>query len=201
MSWPGSKVFDTDDISVKEFFEKGDFEKSRQQKSMRDFPVCKDLNLGTKWFYLHWWNFSGLFLNSGFWGWLSVESQPQNPVLGRFLWLLWFNFSLSKDNWPFKLEIVNIYRQTASFKIWFSKVQDFENFELSPMYLILMELLYYRSTLHTYDESSGGLNEKIPFFRADITLAIPNVVCIIYWTLLIVAHTLAWVTEVCKFLS
>ena len=31
-----------------------------------------------------------------------------------------------------KLEIVDIYRQTASFKIWFSKVQDFWSFELSP---------------------------------------------------------------------
>ena len=24
--------------------------------------------------------FSGLILNSGFWGWLSIESQPQNPA-------------------------------------------------------------------------------------------------------------------------
>ena len=29
------------------------------------------------------WKFSGLFLNSGFWGWLSIESQPQNTELGR----------------------------------------------------------------------------------------------------------------------
>ena len=27
---------------------------------------------------------SGLYLNSGFWGWLSKESQPQNPELSRF---------------------------------------------------------------------------------------------------------------------
>ena len=27
--------------------------------------------------------FSGLFLNSGFWGWLSLESQPQNAELGK----------------------------------------------------------------------------------------------------------------------
>ena len=33
---------------------------------------------------MHVWRFSGLFLNSGFWGWLSIESQPQNPELGRF---------------------------------------------------------------------------------------------------------------------
>ena len=61
------------------------------------------------------------------------QSQPQNPELGRFLWRLWFNFSLSKDNWPFKFEIVDICWHTACFKIWFSKVQDFGNFELSPM--------------------------------------------------------------------
>ena len=32
---------------------------------------------------LHGWKFSGLFLNSGFWGWLSIESQPQNTELSR----------------------------------------------------------------------------------------------------------------------
>ena len=32
---------------------------------------------------MHGWKFSGLFLNSGFWGWLSSESQPQNTELGR----------------------------------------------------------------------------------------------------------------------
>ena len=33
----------------------------------------------------HWhgWKFSGLFLNSGFWVWLSIESQPQNAELRR----------------------------------------------------------------------------------------------------------------------
>ena len=43
-----------------------------------------------------------------------------------------------KDNWPFTLEIANttvLYGHTASYKIWISKVQDFENFELSPMIL------------------------------------------------------------------
>ena len=33
--------------------------------------------------FSHGWKFSGLFLNSGFWGWLSVESQPQNAESGR----------------------------------------------------------------------------------------------------------------------
>ena len=33
--------------------------------------------------FYHGWKFSGLFLNSGFWGWLSTESQPQNADLRR----------------------------------------------------------------------------------------------------------------------
>ena len=33
--------------------------------------------------YAHLWKFSGLFLNSGFLGWLSIGSQPQNAELGR----------------------------------------------------------------------------------------------------------------------
>ena len=32
---------------------------------------------------IHRWKFSGLFPNSGFWGWISIESQPQNAELGR----------------------------------------------------------------------------------------------------------------------
>ena len=32
---------------------------------------------------LHGWKFSGFILNSGFWGWLSIESQPQHAELGR----------------------------------------------------------------------------------------------------------------------
>ena len=31
----------------------------------------------------HGWKFSGFILNSGFWGWLSIESQPQNAELDR----------------------------------------------------------------------------------------------------------------------
>ena len=38
----------------------------------------------------------------------SIESQPQNTELDRLYWLLWFIFSLSKDNLLFKLEIVDI---------------------------------------------------------------------------------------------
>ena len=55
---------------------------------------------GYKWIWWPWWKFTGLFLISGFWGWLPTESQPM---------LLWFIFSLSKDNWPFKLEIVKTF--------------------------------------------------------------------------------------------
>ena len=80
----------------------------------------------------HGWKFSGLFLNSGFWGWHSIESQRQNTELGRLQSLFWYIYSLSKGNQPFKLEILKLWRHTASFKIWISKVQDFGNFELSP---------------------------------------------------------------------
>ena len=41
----------------------------------------------------------------------SMESQPQNPELEELYDLMMvflFIYSLSKDNWPFKLEIVNI---------------------------------------------------------------------------------------------
>ena len=33
--------------------------------------------------FIHRWKFPGLIMNSGFWGWLSIESQPQNAELGR----------------------------------------------------------------------------------------------------------------------
>ena len=85
---------------------------------------------------IHGWKFSRLILNSGFWGWLSTESQPQNAELGRSQHLLRFILSLSKDNWPFKLEIVIFSGHTSSFKIGVSKVQDFGTFrilELSSM--------------------------------------------------------------------
>ena len=39
-AWSGSKLFDTLIVFLKEFFEKVDFEKkSRQQKSMQNYPV------------------------------------------------------------------------------------------------------------------------------------------------------------------
>ena len=105
--------------------------------------------------------FSGLFLNSGFWGWLSIESQPQNPELGRLLWLLWFNFSLSEDNWPFKLKFVDIYSHTASFRIWFSKVQDFGIFELSPISAMCQGIktrISYAVSIQRYCRCSKILN-------------------------------------------
>ena len=49
-------------------------------------------------------------------------------------WRDYNRFSDSYSVCPFKLEIVNIFGHTASFKIGVSKVQDFGNFELSPMY-------------------------------------------------------------------
>ena len=33
--------------------------------------------------------------------------------------------------------------------------------------------------MHHFDEGNGGATDRVPFFRVDITLAIPNVVCII----------------------
>ena len=53
----------------------------------------------------HGWKFSGSFLNSGFRGWLSVESQPQSPEFGILYWFLWVTFISSKAYWLFKLEI------------------------------------------------------------------------------------------------
>ena len=76
------------------------------------------------------WKFSGLFLNSGFWGWLSIESQPQTSEFRQIIILAaLIYFNSAKDNWPFKLV-------TAHFKIWISKVQGFWNFELSTMRLL-----------------------------------------------------------------
>ena len=59
----------------------------------------------------------GSFLNSGFWGWLSTGSQPQMLNLGDQN-SFWFIFSLSKDIWPFKLEIVNIEWAYCKFLEW-----------------------------------------------------------------------------------
>ena len=56
--------------------------------------------------------------------------------------------------------------------------------------LLIFCLTIYRSTLHHFDEGNGGLNERIPFFRADITLAIPNVVCIFSF----IAERTTWAT-------
>ena len=33
--------------------------------------------------FMHGWKFSGLFLDLGFWGWLSTESHPQNAEFRR----------------------------------------------------------------------------------------------------------------------
>ena len=46
--------------------------------------------------------------------------------------LLWFIFSLSKDNWPFKLEFINICRHAASFKNQFKKFRILEILNFHP---------------------------------------------------------------------
>ena len=40
------------------------------------------------------------------------------------------------NNWPFKLETFINLKQTTSFKNGISKIQDFRNFELSPVIMI-----------------------------------------------------------------
>ena len=49
--------------------------------------------------------------------------------------LIWFKLTYIKTIDHLNFEIVDIYSHCASFKIWFSKVQDFGNFELSPVNL------------------------------------------------------------------
>ena len=110
--------------------------------------------------YSHGWKLTGLFLNSGFWGWRSTERQPQNPYFGRFLWLLWFNFSLSVDNLAFKLENVDIFRHTASFKTWFSNFQDFGNFELPPMYSLQSDQLQRIAKLLNFCVAIFAISQK-----------------------------------------
>lgn len=48
------------------------------------------------------------------------------------------------------------------------------------MYIFYVCLCSYRgSSMHHFDDSVGGSSDsRIPFFTADITLAIPNVVCV-----------------------
>ena len=66
----------------------------------------------------------------------------------------------------FKLEIVDIYRHTAIFKIWFSKVQDFGNFELSPMcnavFSLKSHICWYTWIDHNYRKCSKFLNTRCP---------------------------------------
>ena len=40
---------------------------------------------------------------------------------------------LSKIIYHLDLKLLFVYRHTGSFKLWIAKVQDFGNFELSPM--------------------------------------------------------------------
>ena len=61
-----------------------------------------------------------------------------------------------------KLEIVDIYRHTANFKIWFSKVQDFGNFELSPVFSLNSHLCWYTWIDHNYRKCSKFLNARCP---------------------------------------
>ena len=58
---------------------------------------------------------SRLFLNSGFWGWLSIESQPQNAELGSLQYILCLIFWLAKYTESFKLEIIKVLQASCKF--------------------------------------------------------------------------------------
>ena len=86
-------------------------------------------------------------MNSGFWGWLSVESQPQNAEFVRsnsFSDL--FSVCLRTfDHLNLKLWIIS--GHTANFKIGVSKVQDLGNFEGSPMHIFRWAYCKYQLAL------------------------------------------------------
>ena len=76
-SWSGFKLFDTLLVVLKECFEKVNFENS-QQTTTKAWKITQHAKSSK-----HGWKFSGLILNSVFWGWLSKESQHQNTEFGR----------------------------------------------------------------------------------------------------------------------
>ena len=79
----------------------------------------------------HRWKFSGLILNSGFWGWLSFQRKSAPKCWLRQIiiaFLISFQIIWTQS---FKLEIIPFCRHPASFKIL--KFRILENFMLSPM--------------------------------------------------------------------
>ena len=86
----------------------------------------------------HGWKFSGFFLNLEFWGWLSIESQPQNAEFCRLL--CFDNLFYNSLNW----KLMIFCRHNAQFEIWISKVQDFQilSFHLA---LLCSQLIFHRS--------------------------------------------------------
>ena len=109
---------------------------------------------------LHGWKFLGLFLNSGFWGWLSIESQPQNAELvnyGRFSYL--YTVCL-KTIGHLSLKLWIFHRHTARFKIWVSNVQDFGNFELSSMHFAFFFIFWIKTVYTAYQLDVSKESEK-----------------------------------------
>ena len=107
--------------------------------------ICYVSVLGLRESCIHGWKFSGLFLNSGFWGLLSIKSQPQNAELSRLnSFSDLFSVHLRAID-HLNLKLLIFWRHTASFKIWISKVLDFWNFELSPMCIV--RIFYKRYSL------------------------------------------------------
>ena len=76
-------------------------------------------------------------------------------------------------NWKFLV----VYRHNASFEIWISKVQDFQNFEISPM----GELINICTTSIVWQQTFFHLNRKLWYFldfkNADVTMLIRGVSC------------------------
>ena len=102
-------------------------------------------------------NFHGLFLNSGFWGWLSIN-----------------NFF---DVFSVSLKIITALTlklfksmHAACLKFWTSKVQDFRNYKLSPMITgsdmqrVISQPKCNKNATEQLLKSLPSLNIKIAFF-------------------------------------
>ena len=101
---------------------------------------------------LHGWKFSGL-LNSGFWGWLKIMNLVDYNSVTHLLSLSLKTFN--HLNW----KLLIFCRHNASFDIWISKAQDFQNLEFSSMLLVvqLRENLMVHANIITNRQTSLGI--------------------------------------------
>ena len=87
--------------------------------------------------------------NSQFYCYVSLHRKSASKCwIRQIIISCLFYFSPSKDNWPFNLKLFMICWHTTIFKIWISKVQDFGNFEFSPMSLWDVGTYYISNQLH-----------------------------------------------------